>query len=93
MGVLKRPMNRISYKVKAKGSKELATKLLKGDLKRISDGLNISYNTVVNVIYGRQFGDSRIIECAEKMVSFYQGLDIEFNVNKIIENHATINQD
>ena len=93
MGDTKRPMNRISYKVRAKGSLELANKLMKGDFKRIAEGLGFHLTTVMNVVRGKQFGDSRIVECAEQLVAFYQSLDIEFNVKTIIENHAATNKD
>lgn len=69
---------------KAKGSIELLEQLLGGDVKAISEALNISYPVVRNVISGRNAGDKKIIDAAQDLAAFYASVKLKDKRDRII---------
>lgn len=83
--------NLSTVKIRAKGSYELGKRLRNGDLKRITEHFKRPYMTVSAIVRGRQYGDANIVECAERIVAYYDEIQIEDNVTKIIESYAPTN--
>ena len=77
--------------LKAKGSENLRKGLIVGDIKMIAEHFKLPYVSVSDVIRGRYFGDKDVVECAERIVAFYQQVDIENNVKQIIESYEPTN--
>lgn len=77
---------------KYKGSPELKSKLLNGDVKAISEALNIEYTKVNNVLSGNYYGERVIVECAERLAALYDELNLTERQNQILKEYGTIDQ-
>lgn len=78
--------------IKAKGSEALKSRLHTGNIKEISKAFGIEYMKAYNVIAGKYYGDKRIVDCAERIVSFYDSVQLENNVSNIINSYGSTNQ-
>lgn len=76
--------------LKAKGSESLVAKLQYGDVKRMAEVFDTPHQKVYAIVSGKYFGDKRIVECAEKLVAFYDQVELSTNVEAIINSYGTI---
>lgn len=77
--------------VTIRGSKELLKRLKNGDVKKISEGLNENYAKTYAVIEGRYTSEPEIVECAEAIVAYYESIQLDETVNKIIKSYESTN--
>lgn len=77
--------------IKAKGSPALKDRLNRGNIKDIAAIFGIEYMKVYNVIAGKYYGDKRIVDCAERIVAFYDSVGLDANVEKIIASYGRSN--
>jgi hypothetical protein len=61
--------------------------LQNGDIKSIATHFNKSYSQVHAILSGKFSGDKDIVECAEKIVSFYKEVDLQTSVENIIKSY------
>lgn len=80
-----------TYELKAKGSKQLRNALQYGDIRAISVHFKQPYDKVHGVISGKHAGDKNIIECAERIVAYYERIDLVNSVSEIIESYPIPN--
>lgn len=73
---------------KLKGSEALRERLNQGDIKAISETLGIEYQVVYAVIVGKYFGKKEIVECAERIASFYDSVNFKETVAQILESYG-----
>lgn len=80
-------------KGKKKGSKELLNRLpATGMVTQISQVFKEKQRTnVLRQIKGDQFGDSKIIDCAEEIAEFLDKVDFDKSINKILCSYEVVN--
>ena len=81
-----------SYTVKATGSMALKSKLMQGDIKAMAFHFKKPYMTMYHILSGKQSGDKNIVECAERIVAFYEKVEISKNVSNIIKSYKDVSE-
>lgn len=77
---------------KAKGSELLTGKLKTGDIQRIADTFQESYTRMRGILMGKHFGPQEYVECAEKIVAFYDRVKLHDTVEQILNSYGSINK-
>lgn len=80
-----------TYVVKAKGSMQLRQGLKYGDVRAIALHFKMPYANVHSILCGKHAGDKRLVECAERIVNYYNEVELDNTIESIIKSYETTN--
>ena len=82
----------VETKSLAKGSIELRRKMLKGDIKSISQQFKIPYTQIYNWITGKNYGDPSVLNCAKELAAYYDEIELTKTREQIINSYENTNK-
>jgi hypothetical protein len=73
---------------KSKGSDELMSLMLHGDVKDIANAFDIPYPKAYNWISGKNYGNKLVVDCAKDLANFYKESNLSKNRIDIINSYT-----